>query len=162
MNQEILQAKKEVVSEVVENVKNSNAVVVVEYRGLSVAEMTEMRRALRAVDGSIRVYKNSLVERAVEELVHTDLKEILEGPNAVVFTKDTIAGPKVIAKFAKKHEHLVIKGGIIEGKVANADEVKVIASLPGREGLISMFLSCLQAPVRGFACAVKAIADKQN
>lgn len=162
MNQEILQAKKEVVSEVVENVKKSNAVVVVEYRGLSVAEITELRRALRAVDGSIRVYKNSLVERAVEELGHNDLKEILEGPNAVVFTKDTIAGPKVVAKFAKKHEHLVVKGGIIEGKVANADEVKVIAALPGREGLISMFLSCLQAPVRGFACAVKAIADKQN
>lgn len=162
MNQEILQAKKEVVSEVVENVKNSNAVVVVEYRGLSVAEITELRRALRDVDGTIRVYKNSLVERAVEELGHHDLKEILEGPNAVVFTKDTIAGPKVVAKFAKKHEHLVVKGGIIEGKVANADEVKVIASLPGREGLISMFLSCLQAPVRGFACAVKAIADKQN
>ena len=161
MNQEILQAKKEVVSEVVENVKNSNAVVVVEYRGLSVTEITEVRRALRAVDGKLRVYKNSLVERAVEELGHTDLKEVLEGPNAIVFTKDTIAGPKVIAKFAKKHEHLVIKGGLIEGKVATADEVKTIATL-GRDGLISMFLSCLQAPVRGFACAVKAVADKQN
>ena len=87
---------------------------------------------------------------------------MLEGPNAIVFTKDTIAGPKVIAKFAKKHEHLVIKGGLIEGKTVDAAGVKTIAALPGREGLISMFLSCLQAPVRNFACAVKAVADKQN
>ena len=76
------------------------------------------------------------------------------------FSKDTINGPKVIAKFAKKHENLVIKGGLVEGKMMNADQIKVIASLPGREGLISMFLSCLQAPIRNFACAVKAVAEK--
>lgn len=162
MNQEILKAKQEVVSEVVDNIKNSNAVVVVEYRGLNVAEITEMRRALREVGGTMRVYKNTLVERAVNELGLTGLDDALAGPNAIVFTKDTIAGPKVIAKFAKKHECLVVKGGVIEGKVASVNDVATIAALPGRDGLISMFLSCLQAPVRGFACAVKAIADKQN
>lgn len=162
MNQEILKAKQEVVSEVTERIKDSNAIVVVEYRGLTVDEITEVRHALRAVEGTMRVYKNSLVERAAESLGHNDFKEMLEGPNAIVFTKDTIAGPKVIAKFAKKHEHLVIKGGLIEGKTVDAAGVKTIAALPGREGLISMFLSCLQAPVRNFACAVKAVADKQN
>ena len=162
MNQEILKEKQRVVSEVVDGFKNSNAVVVVEYRGLSVDEITEVRRALRAADSSLRVYKNSLVERAVDEVGHAELKDMLEGPNAIVFSKDTIAGPKVVAKFAKKHENLVIKGGLVEGKMMDVDGIKTIASLPGREGLISMFLSCLQAPIRNFACAVKAVADKQN
>ncbi len=160
MNQEILKAKKEVVSEVTDGIKNSSSMVVVEYRGLTVDEITEVRHALKEVDASLRVYKNSLVERAVDDLGHSELKELLEGPNAIVFSKDTIAGPKVVAKFAKKHENLVIKGGLVEGKMMNVDQIKTIASLPGREGLISMFLSCLQAPIRNFACAVKAVAEK--
>jgi len=160
MNQEILKAKKEVVSEVTDGIKNSSSMVIVEYRGLTVDEITEVRHALKEVDASLRVYKNSLVERAVDDLGHSELKELLEGPNAIVFSKDTIAGPKVVAKFAKKHENLVIKGGLVEGKMMNVDQIKTIASLPGREGLISMFLSCLQAPIRNFACAVKAVAEK--
>lgn len=162
MNQNILKAKEAVVNEVVDNMNASSSVTVVEYRGLTVAEITELRRALRSVDASMRVYKNSLVERAADKLGHESLKETLEGPNAIVFSKDTIAGPKVVAKFAKKHDNLVIKGGVVEGRVMSKDEMKIIASLPGREGLISMLLSCLQAPVRQFACAVKAVADKQN
>ena len=141
MNQAILKAKQEIVSEITEGIKGANSIVVIEYRGLTVDEITEVRHALR-------------------ELGHSELREILEGPNAIVFSKDTINGPKVIAKFAKKHENLVIKGGLVEGKMMNADQIKVIASLPGREGLISMFLSCLQAPIRNFACAVKAVAEK--
>ncbi len=160
MNQAILKAKQEIVSKITEGIKGANSIVVIEYRGLTVDEITEVRHALRATDSTLRVYKNSLVERACDELGHSELREILEGPNAIVFSKDTINGPKVIAKFAKKHENLVIKGGLVEGKMMNADQIKVIASLPGREGLISMFLSCLQAPIRNFACAVKAVAEK--
>lgn len=160
MNQEILKAKEAIVDEVVENIKNSQSVMIVEYRGLTVDETINVRRALREVGASMRVYKNSLVERAAEKLGHEDLKSMLQGPNAVVFSKDVIAGPKVVAKFAKKYENLVIKGGLAEGKVLNESEMKSVAALPGREGLISMLLSCLQAPVRQFACAVKAVADK--
>lgn len=160
MNQEILKAKEAIVDEVVENIKNSQSVMIVEYRGLTVDETINVRRALREVGASMRVYKNSLVERAIEKLGHEDLKNMLQGPNAVVFSKDVIAGPKVVAKFAKKYENLVIKGGLAEGKVLNESEMKSVAALPGREGLISMLLSCLQAPVRQFACAVKAVADK--
>lgn len=160
MNQEILKAKEAIVDEVVENIKNSQSVMIVEYRGLTVDETINVRRALREVGASMRVYKNSLVGRAIEKLGHEDLKNMLQGPNAVVFSKDVIAGPKVVAKFAKKYENLVIKGGLAEGKVLNESEMKSVAALPGREGLISMLLSCLQAPVRQFACAVKAVADK--
>ena len=109
----------------------------------------------------MNVYKNSLVERAVDELGYNELNDILTGPNAIVFSEDVIAGAKVIAKYAKRHRDiLVIKGGIVEGKFVDADGMKEVAKLPGKDGLISMFLSCLQAPIRSFACAVKAVADK--
>ena len=162
MNQEILNAKAEIVKEVADKAKNSGSLTIVEYHGLSVAEITALRRSLRSAEAEMTVYKNSLVERASKELGYDGLVEALKGPNAFVFSKDAIAGPKILAKAAKRNEHLVIKGGVVDGKVMSAQEMKVIATLPGRDGLISMFLSCLQAPVRKFACTVKAIADKNN
>ena len=162
MNQKILEAKELVVNEVAEKVANSGSVTVVEYHGLTVAQITNLRRDLRKVDAEMVVIKNTMVSRAAEKAGCGELVSCLEGPNAYVFSKDVFAGPKIIKKAARRNEHLKITGGIVEGKVVTADELKTIADLPGRDGLISMFLSCLQAPVRGFACAVKAIADKQN
>lgn len=162
MNKDVLKGKQEIVAEVSDKMQKSGSLTVVEYHGLTVAEITALRRDLRASEAEMIVYKNSLVERAVDQLGYTDLNEALAGPNAYVFSKDVIAGPKIIAKAAKKNEHLVIKGGVVDGKVLTADEMKVVATLPGREGLISMLLSCLQAPVRNFACAIQAVADKQN
>lgn len=162
MNQEIINAKAEVVKEVTAKAKESGSLTVVEYRGLTVAEITALRRSLKEVDAEMTVYKNTMVERAAKELGYEGLDEALKGPNAYVFSKDAIAGPKILAKAAKRNEHLVIKGGVVDGKVLSAQDMKVIATLPGRDGLISMFLSCLQAPVRKFACTVKAIADKNN
>ena len=89
------------------------------------------------------------------------MNNILKGPNAIVFSKDVIGGAKVIAKYAKRHKDvLIVKGGVVEGKFVDAAGMLEVAKLPGKEGLISMFLSCLQAPIRSFACAVKAVADK--
>ena len=161
MNEEVLKSKQSIVKDVVEKAKNASTIVVAEYRGLSVAQLQEIRRALRKEDAELCVYKNSLVERAFEEVGYADAKEILSGPNAVIFSKDTVSGAKVVAKYSKKTDGLLfIKGGIVEGKFNTADQMKVIATLPNREGLISMFLSCLQAPVRSFACAIKAVAEK--
>lgn len=160
MNQNVLEAKQGIVSEIVEKAKASQTIIVCEYRGLSVAKLQEIRRALRKENAELCVYKNSLVERATKELGYTDLDQVLAGPNAVVFSQDVIAGAKVVAKYARRYKDiLVIKGGVVEGKFADADKIKEVAKLPGREGLISMFLSCLQAPVRQFACTVQAIAD---
>lgn len=159
MNQEVLKAKQSVVKEIVEKAQASSSIVVMEYRGLTVSETQELRRALLKEDSEMCVYKNSLVERAVKELGYTGLDEILSGPNAIVFSKEINKGPKVVSKFAKKYENLVIKGGVAEGKFLDVDGVKSIANIPGREGLLSMFLSCLQAPVRQFAATVKAVAD---
>ena len=100
------------------------------------------------------------MERAGEELGYKDWNEILSGPNAIIFSKEISNGAKVVAKYAKRFgDTLKVKGGIVEGKFVNADEMKAVVKLPGREGLLSMFLSCLQAPIRQFACTVKAVAD---
>ena len=160
MNQETLKAKQELVNEIVAKAKDSQTVVVAEYRGLTVTEIQNLRRALRQEDSSMFVYKNSLVERAADALGYEGLKDILTGPNAIIFSKDVTAGAKVVTKFAKKFpEILKIKGGVVEGKVVDSKTMKEVAALPSKEGLYSMFLLCLQAPIRQFACAVKAVAD---
>ena len=161
MNQAVLAAKTETVKEISEKAKKSQTIIVCEYRGLTVAQIQEVRRALHKEKAEMNVYKNSLVERAVDELGYNDLNSVLTGPNAIVFSEDVIAGAKVIAKYAKRHKDiLVVKGGIVEGKFVDAKGIIEVSKLPGKEGLLSMFLSCLQAPIRSFACAVKAVADK--
>ena len=161
MNQAVLAAKTETVKEISEKAKKSQTIVVCEYRGLTVAQIQEVRRALHKENAEMNVYKNSLVERACDELGYNELKDVLKGPNAIVFSEDVIAGAKVVAKYAKRHKDiLVVKGGIVEGKFVDAKGIIEVSKLPGKEGLISMFLSCLQAPIRSFACAVKAVADK--
>ena len=162
MNQAIIDSKKAVVSEIAQKMKESQSTVVVEYRGLSVAEVTELRRNLREEGVEFKVYKNSLAQRAAVEAGADDLTKDLIGPNAIVFGGDAVAPARVLAKFAKKHEHLVLKSGIVEGKVVGVDTIKELSSLPNREGMLSMLLSCLQSPVRGFACAVKAVADAKD
>ena len=161
MNQAVLAAKSETVKEISEKAKKSQTIIVCEYRGLTVAQIQEVRRALRKEKAEMNVYKNSLVERAVDDLGYNELNDILTGPNAIVFSEDVIAGAKVVAKYAKRHRDvLIVKGGIVEGKFVDAKGIIEVSKLPGKEGLISMFLSCLQAPIRSFACAVKAVADK--
>ena len=162
MNQQTLESKKEIVNKITESFKGAGSLTVVEYRGLSVAQLSELRKLLKAQGATFNVYKNTLVTRAVDALGHEDLNQYLSGSNAYVFSKEISDGPKVLAKFARRNDALVIKAGLVEGKVYDAAGMKVIATLPNKEGLISMFLSCLQAPIRSFACAVKAVADSKN
>lgn len=161
MNQDVKKAKEATVAEIVKNAKESQSILIAEYRGLNVAQLQELRRALRKENASMYVYKNTLVARASKELGY-DLASYLEGPNAFFFSEELTNGPKVVAKYAKRFgEFLKVKGGVVEGKVVDAKAMNEIASLPGREGLYAMFLSCLQAPVRQFACAVKAVAESK-
>ena len=159
MNQNVLEAKKAQVAKISEVLNNSKSFVVAEFRGLTVAEISQFKRTLAKSNAKCSVFKNSLVHRATENV--EGFKDILEGPNAFIYADDPIAAPKEVAKFAKTHPNFVIKGGIVEGKKVSADEVKTLAKLPGREGLLSMLCSVLQAPVRNFACAIKAVADKE-
>ena len=160
MNKDVLSAKQEVVKEIVTKAQASSGLIIAEYRGLTVAQTQELRRALAAEKASMNVYKNSLVERASDELGYTELKTLLEGPNAVFFSEDVSSGAKVLAKYAKRYgDSLKIKGGMFEGQFADKAKVLEVSKLPNKEGMLSMLLSCLQAPVRQFACTVKAVAD---
>ncbi len=161
MNQNVLEQKKQVVEEVSNLIKNSGSIVIAEYRGLKVSEISELKRTLLQSNAKMSVYKNTLVDRAVDSLGYSEAKQYLEGPNAIFSSEDSISAAKIVAKFAKTHESLVIKAAIVEGKVISKDDVIALSKLPNREGLLSMLLSVLQAPVRNLACAVKAVADKQ-
>lgn len=162
MNQKILDEKKALVEEIAGKFQNASSSVVVEYRGLSVAEITELRRALRKEDIEFKIYKNSMVQRATESLGFGELNSDLTGPNAIAFGKDATAPCRVLAKFAKDHSNLVLKTGIVEGKVVDAQTIDALSKLPNKEGMLSMLLSCLQSPVRSFACVVKAVADAKG
>ena len=162
MNQAVLSNKQALVAEISEKMKNSQSTVVCEYRGLSVAEVTELRRNLRAEDVDFKVYKNTMVERACDDCGFEDLKDALTGPNAFAFSTDATAPARVLAKFAKKHDALVLKKGIVEGKVVDEATIKELSLLPNREGMLSMLLSCLQSPVSSFARIVKAVADAKG
>ncbi|PGZ98872.1 50S ribosomal protein L10 [Bacillus pseudomycoides] len=158
-----IESKQQVVTEIAEKLRESKSTIVVDYRGLTVSEVTALRKALREAGVEFKVYKNSLTRRAAETAELTELNEYLTGPNAIAFSnEDVIAPAKVLNDFAKDHEALEIKAGVIEGKLVSLDEVKAIATLPSREGLLSMLLSVLQAPMRGLAIATKAVADQKE
>lgn len=159
----VLEAKQAVVTEIADKLQEAVSVVVVDYRGLTVAQVTELRKQLRDAGVEFKVYKNSMARRATEKAGLESLNEHLTGPNAIAFsTEDVVAPAKVINDFAKKNEQLEIKAGVIEGAVASADQIKALATLPSREGLLSMLLSVLQAPMRNFALAAKAVAEQKE
>ena len=162
MNQEILKSKKEIVAKIEDSLKDCASMTIVEYRGLTVAQISELKKSLKAAGSTFSVYKNTLFSRASDELGYKDLEQYLSGSNAYVFSKELNAGPKVLAKFAKKNDCLVIKAGIAEGKIYDATGMKTLATLPDKNGLLSMFLSCLNAPIQKFAATVKAVADSKN
>ena len=162
MNQTVLESKKSVVSEISEKFTNSSSTVVAKYRGISVAEVTELRRALRAEGAEMKVYKNTLASKAAEDAGYADLKNVLTGPNAIAFGGDETGAARVMAQFAKKHEALVLKGGIVEGKVVDVNTINELAALPNRDGMLSMLLSVLNAPVSAFARAVNALAEARS
>lgn len=158
-----IEKKKLVVEEISEKFKSSVSTVVVDYRGLNVAEVTELRKQLREAGVEFKVYKNALTRRAAEAAELDGLTESLIGPNAIAFsTEDVVAPAKILNDFAKKHEQLEIKIGVIEGNISNVEEIKALAELPSREGLLSMLLSVLQAPIRNLALAAKAVADQKD
>ncbi|SDI06536.1 LSU ribosomal protein L10P [Alteribacillus persepolensis] len=159
----VIEQKQSVVQEIAEKLENSVSTVIVDYRGLDVSEATELRKQLREAGVDFKVYKNTMVRRATEKTNLTELDEFLVGPTAVATSTDDVVTPaKVINEFAKEHEQLEIKTGVIEGRVASLEEIKELASLPSHDGLVSMLLNVLQAPIRNFALASKAVADQKE
>ncbi|ADH97652.1 50S ribosomal protein L10 [Salisediminibacterium selenitireducens] len=159
----VIEQKKQVVDEIKTKLEESQSTIVVDYRGLDVSEITELRKQLREAGVDFKVYKNSMVRRATEAAGLTDLDEHLTGPTAIAFSNEDVVAPaKILNGFAKDHEALELKAGVIEGKVTGLEEIKALATLPSRDGLVSMLLSVLQAPIRNFALATKAVADQKE
>ncbi|MFC4183919.1 50S ribosomal protein L10 [Saccharococcus thermophilus] len=158
-----IELKKQIVAEIAEKFRASKSTVIVDYRGLNVAEITELRKQLREAGVEFKVYKNTLTRRALAEVGLEGLNDVLTGPNAIAFSNEDVVAPaKVLSEFAKNHEALEIKAGVIEGNIATLEEINALAKLPSREGLLSMLLSVLQAPIRNFALVTKAVAEKKE
>jgi large subunit ribosomal protein L10 len=154
--------KIEKVSEIKENIQKASSFVLVNYQGLTVAEDTALRNEFRKQGVSYHVYKNRLMRIALNELGYTQYDEALNGPTAIAMGSNDIAAPaKVALTKAKEFKKLAIKCGSVDGDFLNAEECKVLATLPSREGLISQILGLLQAPIASFARVLNSIAEKQ-
>ena len=146
-NSKIIEQKASVVSEIKEKFGNAKSVVLFDYRGLTVSEVTELRRALRESDSDYKVYKNTLAKRAANEN-GLELDSYLEGPTAISFSNDELAPVKILSEFAKSHEALQLKAGIVEGKVVDSNELGKYAAIPSREGLLTMLAGGMIGVVR--------------
>jgi len=156
-----LQKKVEQVNEVVEKFKNASAIVFVDYLGLTVDEVTVLREQLYAQGCEMKVIKNNILKRAADIAGYEGLDGVFAGPSAVAIAKGEGNVSKIVYDFAKKNEKFTIKAGVVDGKVMGLDELKVFATLPNKQGMLSMLLSVLQAPIRNLALAVKAVAEKE-
>ena len=157
-----VELKQPVVAEISELLNGAASAVVVDYRGLTVAQDTELRKSLRQAGVSYKVYKNTLIKRAAEGTEFAALDPNLEGPTAIAVSKDDATAPaRVLAEFAKKADKLEIKGGVIEGTYYDAKGMQVIATIPSREVLLGKLLGSIQSPITNLARVLNQIAEKQ-
>ena len=153
--------KQGLVAQIKTEVEASDAIWVVDYRGLTVKQSEALRKLLRSNGASIKVYKNSLTERAFNELELPSMGDVLEGPSAFVFVSgDPVATAKALKTFAKENQKLQIKGGLLNQAVVTADQVKAIADLPSREELIAKLLGTIANPLRGLVYVLNGPAEK--
>ncbi|OFI50242.1 50S ribosomal protein L10 [Floricoccus tropicus] len=163
MSEASIAKKAELVDVYAQKFADAASVVVADSRGLTVEQDTILRKQLREAGVEFKVVKNSILRRAAEKAGLNDLAETFVGPSAVAFSnEDVIAPAKILSEFAKTADALEVKAGVIDGVVSSKEEIAAIASLPGREGLLSMLLSVLQAPVRNVAYAINAVAESKE
>lgn len=157
-----LQNKSNIVQEIADKIKNSKSTTIIHYHGTTVENLSSLRKQLRNENASLKIYKNNLVKLALKQLKINNLDASLLGPNALVFSiDDEIIAPKILANFAKKNKNLILKSAIFDGKVILGDELQEIATLPSKEGLISMFASAIISPLIKIALVLKEIANKK-
>ena len=157
--------KVEKVAEIVERLKNAESVTIVSYSGLTVEQDTNLRRQCRESDVDYCVLKNRLVKLAVDQLGIEGLDDLLNGPNAFVFsTKDPVSGPKAVAQFIEKNklESLAITGGIFEGKAADEKTMVKLSKMPGKDELMATLVDCLMSPVSSLVAVLSEIAEKKE
>ena len=160
-NAKVIEQKGQVVSEIKEKLDNARSVVLFDYRGLTVSEVNELRRALKEAGASYKVYKNTLMVRALNDS-NKELENYLAGPSAISFSDDELAPVKVISEFAKEHEALELKAGIVEGKVASAAELAQYAAIPSREGLLTMLAGGMMGVVRDLSICLDLYSNQKE
>lgn len=157
-----IEIKKPIVEEISENLKDAKSAVVVDYRGLTVEQDTALRRKLREAGVVYKVYKNTMINFAIKGTDFESLAPHLEGPTAIAISKEDATAPaRVLYEFSKDAEALQLKAGVVEGTYYDEAGIKVIATIPSREELLSKFLGSIQSPVANFARVIKQIAEKQ-
>ncbi len=155
-----VELKQPIVQEIAEQVDGAQAVVVVDYRGLTVAQDTALRNELRKAGITYKVYKNTLMKRAFEGTDFAALDPTLEGPSAIAISKDDATAPaRILAKFAKTANKLEIKGGVVEGGFYDAAGMQAISAVPSREELLGKLLGSIQSPIANFARVIDQIAE---
>ena len=157
-SENVLKQKEEEVKKLAEKLKEAKVILLTDYRGINVADVTKLRTDLRNANSEYKVIKNNIIKRALDANGESGLDDLLEGPTALVIgTEDYLEPSKVIYNFSKNNEFYKIKGGIIDGKVMTAEEIITLAKLPSRETLLSMLAGALLANIQKFAVALDQV-----
>ena len=158
-----VELKQPIVDEISELLKDAKAVVLADYRGLTVEQDTQLRKIRRNSGVVYKVYKNTMVKRAIAGTQFEELAKDLEGPTAVAISSGDAAAPaKNLYEFAKKADKLELKSGVVEGTYYDSNTIKVIATIPSREELLGKLLGSIQSPIANFARVIKQVAEKNE
>lgn len=157
----ILEQKKKVVEEIIDKLKKSESVVIFQYQGMTVEEISALRKELKTVNAEVKVYKNTLLKKAADEL-NINLDGFLEGPNAILFGESLLEPIKIVSEFAKKNEKLDIRVGVISGNVADVSVIKEYASIPSREGLLTMLAGGMMQYIKDLAVGLNLYAEQKE
>ncbi len=157
--------KEQVVADIIEKIKGAESITIVSYSGLTVEQVTNLRKQCRESGVDYSVLKNRLVKLALQDVNIEGADDLLNGPNAFVFSnKDAVSGPKVVSDFIEKNklQSLKITGGVFEGKAADMATMQMLAKMPSREELLATLVGCLQSPVSGLVAVLDQIAEKKE
>ena len=158
-----VELKQPIVQAIASEIEGAQSVVLVDYRGLTVAQDTELRKQLREAGVTYKVYKNTMMKRAFEGTEFEGLEGCLEGPSAIAISKDDATAPaRIICNFAKDAPALELKGGVVEGTVYDIAGLTELSKIPSREVLLSRLLGSMQSPIANFARVIKQIAEKDG
>lgn len=158
-----VELKAPIIEEIKKNIDGAQGVVLADYRGLTVAEDTDLRKQLREANVIYKVYKNTYIKRAIAGTTFEGLAPELEGPTAIAISKEDACAPaRIISKFAKNAPKIEIKCGIVEGTFYDKENIKAIADIPSREELLSRLLGSMKSPITNMVRVMKQIADKKE
>lgn len=160
-SQKILEGKELVINEIAQTAKDSSSFILFDYRGLTAEESADLRKTLRENGSNYKVWKNTLTKRALNSLNY-NLDECLEGPSAMAYSDDAIAPIKALSNFAKEHPALKMKGGLVDGKETNLEELTKLASIPSREGLLTMLAGGLIGTVKDLSIALNLLSEQKS